>query len=99
MIISSRTPEGDANQCPICGHHIRLEPSMDTRDAPCPRCGHLLWFEEPRLKDYSSARSNIDEAERDLERAIDELERANLSELEVEKLRHQVTKLLGEAID
>jgi DNA-directed RNA polymerase subunit RPC12/RpoP len=44
MTISSRTPEGDPNQCPICGHHVRLEPSIDTRDAPCPSCGHLLWF-------------------------------------------------------
>lgn len=44
MVISSRTPEGDPNQCPICGHHVRIEPSIDTRDAPCPSCGHLLWF-------------------------------------------------------
>ena len=44
MTISSRTPEGDPNQCPICGHRVRLEPSIDTRDAPCPSCGHLLWF-------------------------------------------------------
>jgi DNA-directed RNA polymerase subunit RPC12/RpoP len=44
MTISSRTPEGDPNQCPICGHHVRLEPSIDTRDSPCPSCGHLLWF-------------------------------------------------------
>jgi|GEM_PF-3342287 len=44
MIISSRTPEGDANRCPICRHHVRLEPSIDTRDAPCPHCGHLLWL-------------------------------------------------------
>ena len=46
MVISSRTPEGDPNQCPICGHHVRIEPSIDTRDAPCPSCGHLLWFAE-----------------------------------------------------
>jgi hypothetical protein len=44
MTISSRTPEGDPNQCPICGHRVRLEPSIDTRDAPCSSCGHLLWF-------------------------------------------------------
>lgn len=44
MTVSSRTPEGDPNQCPICGYRIRLEPSIDTRDAPCPSCGHLLWF-------------------------------------------------------
>jgi hypothetical protein len=23
-----------------------MEPSIDTRDAPCPSCGHLLWFPE-----------------------------------------------------
>ena len=44
MTISSRTPEGDPNGCPICGQHVRLEPSIDTRDAPCPHCGHLIWF-------------------------------------------------------
>jgi DNA-directed RNA polymerase subunit RPC12/RpoP len=45
MVISSRTPEGDQNRCPICGHAVRMEPSIDTRDAPCPHCGHLLWFD------------------------------------------------------
>jgi len=44
MIISSRTPEGDRNVCPVCGHQLRIEPSADTRDAPCPNCGCLLWF-------------------------------------------------------
>ncbi len=45
MIISSRTPEGESNRCPICHHVVRMEPSITTRDAPCPHCGHLLWFE------------------------------------------------------
>jgi hypothetical protein len=44
VVISSRTPEGDPNRCPICGHHCRLEPSRPAGDAPCPRCGHLFWF-------------------------------------------------------
>jgi hypothetical protein len=44
--IPSRTPEGDPNDCPICGHDVRIEPSLGTRDAPCPSCGHLLWFAE-----------------------------------------------------
>jgi hypothetical protein len=44
MNISSRTPEGTPNHCVVCGHDLRLEPSIDTRDAPCPFCGHLLWF-------------------------------------------------------
>ncbi|MBO0701275.1 MAG: hypothetical protein J2P46_22950 [Zavarzinella sp.] len=52
MTISSRTPEGDPNQCPICGHHVRIEPSLDTRDAPCPRCGHLLWFSDDITRRY-----------------------------------------------
>jgi hypothetical protein len=48
MPISSRTPEGDPNRCPICGLDTRTEPSeTPTRDAPCPHCGHLLWFELP----------------------------------------------------
>jgi hypothetical protein len=41
---ASRTPEGEANCCPICGHEVRLEPSRPPGDAPCPCCGHLLWF-------------------------------------------------------
>jgi len=44
MVISSRTPEGRPNRCPICGNDLRIEPSLYTLDAPCPRCGHLLWF-------------------------------------------------------
>jgi hypothetical protein len=45
MIPSSRTPEGTPNRCPICGNSIHVEPSsFPTNDAPCPHCGHLLWF-------------------------------------------------------
>jgi acyl carrier protein len=44
MVISSRTPEGLPNRCPICGNSVRLESSLPFGDAPCPSCGHLLWF-------------------------------------------------------
>jgi anti-sigma B factor antagonist len=44
MVISSRTPEGSPNRCPVCGAAIPIEPSDPGGDAPCPRCGHLLWF-------------------------------------------------------
>lgn len=44
MVISSRTPEGSPNLCPVCGVDIRIEPSTPPGDAPCPACGHLLWF-------------------------------------------------------
>ncbi len=43
-MISTRTPEGTPNYCPICHSEIRVEPSKQTLDGPCPHCGHLLWF-------------------------------------------------------
>jgi acyl carrier protein len=44
MVISSRTPEGEPNSCPVCHATINIEPSQPSGDAPCPNCGHLLWF-------------------------------------------------------
>jgi hypothetical protein len=44
MTISSRTPEGRPNECPVCGKRLVIEPSEPTGDAPCPHCGVLLWF-------------------------------------------------------
>ena len=44
MQTSSRTPEGLPNRCPFCDARVKLEPSTPTGDAPCPSCGHLLWF-------------------------------------------------------
>jgi hypothetical protein len=44
MMISSRTPEGQPNRCPICRTACNVEPSNPAGDAPCPLCGHLLWF-------------------------------------------------------
>ena len=49
MTISSRTPEGVPNRCPVCGHRVIVEPSLGTNDAPCPRCGHLLWWLQQRM--------------------------------------------------
>ncbi len=46
MVISSRTPEGAPNRCSVCGSEIRIDPSRPPGDAPCPKCGHLLWFSE-----------------------------------------------------
>jgi PTS system fructose-specific IIA component/PTS system nitrogen regulatory IIA component len=45
MCPSLRTPEGRPTRCPICGHEVRLDPTNPPGDAPCPRCGHLLWFD------------------------------------------------------
>src|SRR5262245_3516411 len=41
---SDRTPEGEPNRCPVCGHAVLLEPSLTSGDATCPNCGLLLWF-------------------------------------------------------
>jgi hypothetical protein len=44
MTISSRTPEGRPNRCPVCRRRLRLSPSWPSADAPCPHCGSLVWF-------------------------------------------------------
>lgn len=66
MTISSRTPAGEPNRCPICGSRVIVEPSLDTRDAPCPRCGHLLWWfkqraSEPAAIENVSSDTRLDE--------------------------------------
>jgi acyl carrier protein len=43
-VVSSRTPEGQPNRCPVCHGQTCIEPSMPPGDAPCPQCGTLLWF-------------------------------------------------------
>ncbi len=45
MTISSRTPEGEPAVCPICDAAFTAEPSQPGGDAPCPCCGHLVWFD------------------------------------------------------
>jgi hypothetical protein len=44
MQISSRTPEGEPQRCPVCGQQARIELSTVSADAPCPFCGSLLWL-------------------------------------------------------
>src|SRR5262245_46793385 len=45
MVISSRTPEGQANHCPVCGKAVVMEPSKPFGDAPCRHCGWLRRFD------------------------------------------------------
>lgn len=56
---SSRTPEGEPNHCPVCGKDLRIEPSRPADDAPCPHCGHLLWFEDAGDSSSSSKRKRL----------------------------------------
>src|SRR5262245_10267541 len=46
MTISSRTPEGTPNRCPVCGKDARPEPLSPPLfgEVRCSRCGCLLWF-------------------------------------------------------
>ena len=59
MIISSRTPDGRPNRCPVCGANVWIEPSAVFGDAPCPQCGCLLWFiglgSKTRLFEYEKS--------------------------------------------
>lgn len=57
--ISSRTPEGVPHRCPICLSSVCLEPSLSERDAPCPACGHLLWFGDRTEPSGRSARPRV----------------------------------------
>jgi hypothetical protein len=43
---ASRTPEGVPATCTICGETFDIEPSFPSGDAPCPRCGCLIWVDE-----------------------------------------------------
>jgi hypothetical protein len=44
-VIATRTPEGVPGRCPACEAAVCVEPSWPTGDAPCPRCGTLVWFD------------------------------------------------------
>lgn len=73
MTISSRTPEGLPNRCPLCHAIVALEPSRPFGDAPCPSCGALLWFVELKsgshLYDREMVASILERMERVLHRA------------------------------
>ena len=44
MSESPPTPQSTPGGCPECGAEVRAEPSTWVEDAPCPQCGHPLWF-------------------------------------------------------
>jgi hypothetical protein len=84
MVISSRTPEGEDNCCPVCGQALRLEPSRPPGDAPCPCCGVLVWFphsvnEWPLPSSATRGRSFIGRAGRKMKARLTEMARAVLS--------------------
>jgi serine/threonine protein kinase len=63
---SSRTPEGQPNFCPVCGHEIKVEPSQPTGDAPSPHCGRLLWFQNrPDVTAIEAIAANLETVDDD----------------------------------
>jgi len=58
---STRTPEGDPINCPICGFPSNVEPSIPPGDCVCPRCGALLWVPAKESKTKSAIRSFVRE--------------------------------------
>jgi hypothetical protein len=56
---SSRTPEGNDNDCPVCGHGVRIDPTEPPGDAPCPHCGTLLWFSGRSVDSLETQRAAV----------------------------------------
>ncbi len=62
---SSRTPKGLPSRCPLCGAEMNLEFSDPAGDAPCPKCGHLLWLSAELLSWFRTHLADRSEVERD----------------------------------
>ncbi|MCU0872922.1 MAG: zinc-ribbon domain-containing protein [Pirellulaceae bacterium] len=56
---STRTPEGEDNTCHVCGHAVRIEPSIPPGDAPCPYCGALLWFGDGKIDSIEASQAAL----------------------------------------
>jgi anti-anti-sigma factor len=44
MVDWSKNPEDQPERCGVCGSELKVEPATAAAKAPCPRCGHLVWF-------------------------------------------------------
>jgi anti-anti-sigma regulatory factor len=102
VLISSRTPEGRPNRCSLCGSDIQIEPSDPPGDAPCPRCGQLLWFARENIGDVQivkPAGSRLDLEE--LERLIESIETRPSMRLLIDfsHVRQMTSAVLGKLIN
>jgi hypothetical protein len=101
--ISSRTPEGSPNRCPVCQGEVRIEPSKLSGDAPCPNCGCLLWFvalssNEQMFFEHEKVRERIIEhLVNNLGVAREALESRSLEELKIDSL--DIAELMMELED
>jgi anti-anti-sigma factor len=102
MVISSRTPEGQSNHCPVCGSHIKIEPSDPPGDAPCPRCGHLLWFAWEDFGDVEVIRPTGSRLESEsLDRLIDSVAMRSGLRLVIDlgEVQYLTSPMLGQLIN
>jgi acyl carrier protein len=60
MSIASRTPEGDAHFCEICGAVVVIESSQPFGDSVCPRCGSLVLRLKEVLKEIGYKPESLD---------------------------------------
>jgi anti-anti-sigma factor len=65
MMIASQTLEVQPSRCHVCGSEVKIEPSAQSGDAPCPRCGYLQWFTWEDLGDVEVIRPIEDLLKRD----------------------------------
>jgi len=102
MVISSRTPEGQPNRCPVCGSHDRVEPSDPAGEAPCPRCGHLLWFTREEIGQIQVIRPTVSRLDSEsLDRLIESLEMRSDMRLVIDlsAVQYVASPVLGKLIN
>ena len=64
-MIASQPPEVQPNRCHVCGSQVKSDSSDQHGDAPCRRCGYLLWFTWEDLGDIDVIRPIEDLLSRD----------------------------------
>jgi hypothetical protein len=97
MAVSSRTPEGTPNRCPICASEVHVEPSRPLGDAPCPSCGTLLWFFQDSTETHFFASGEAG-AIRELLRTITTADQEQ-SESATQQLQSLLKKLGADSLD
>lgn len=78
MPISSRTPEGEPLECPICGEVAALAVS-DAGDSICPACGQFLWEVRDAANRLGMLFGTVDQELLDRDFELDSLEVVELA--------------------
>ncbi len=84
MNISSRTPEGIPNRCPVCGKKLVLKPSGSAGDTRCSHCGHLLWFKDKEANEVLTVKLGP------WRKMADMLEEVDRTGMELQRLAEEV---------